>query len=167
MAKPSVRDMERVKRIGRSLAGKPESKVLVLPIGEATKPLDDRCRWTLPQGMDQEAASGVTVHRRERVVRRSQNRIRRVGDPGRGEGPGDSMWAELTAGCLSDDVLGQSQRIGQGESRRHAKTCGYRRHPSQKKIRHEEGRHEREPRRLDDEADAETEHRAAYDYCGL
>ena len=30
----------------------------------------------------------------------------------RGNGLGDSMWAEPTSGCLSDDVPGQSQRIG-------------------------------------------------------
>ena len=31
------------------------------------------------------------------------------------------MRAESTSGCLSDDVPGQQQRIGQGETRRHAK----------------------------------------------
>ena len=46
---------------------------------------------------------------RERTVRRSQNRIRRAGDPERGKGLGDSMCAESTSGCLSDDVLGQPQ----------------------------------------------------------
>ena len=78
----------------------------------------------------------------------------------------DSLWAEPTSGCLSDGVLGQSQRIGQGETRGHAKpvdTGGI----QFEKIRHEECRHEREPRRLDDEADAKTEDRAAYEYYGL
>ena len=32
------------------------------------------------------------------------------------------MWAEPTFGCFSDDVPGQPQRIGQSETRRHAKT---------------------------------------------
>ena len=36
-----------------------------------------------------------------------------------------------------------------------------------KKIRHEESRHEREPRQLDDEADAETENRASHEHYGL
>ena len=73
----------------------------------------------------------------------------------------DSMWTEPTSGCVSDDVCGQAKRIGQGESRRHAKpedTGGI----QVKKIRHEGSGHEREPRRLSDEADTETENRDAY-----
>ena len=70
--------------------------------------------------MDQEA-SGVTVHRQERALRRSQNRIRRAGDPERGKGLGDSMRADPTSGCFSDDVLCHSQGTDQGETRRHAK----------------------------------------------
>ena len=31
------------------------------------------------------------------------------------------MWVEPTSGCLSDDALGQPERIGQGETGRHAK----------------------------------------------
>ena len=113
----------------------------------------DHERWTLLEGMDQEAASGVIVHRRERAVRRRQNRIRRAGDPERGKGLGDSMWAEPTSGCLSNDVPGQPQRIGQGETRRHAKPVdtGGIQVPSE---------HVR--RRLNDEGDAETENRAAH-----
>ena len=70
--------------------------------------------------MDQEAPNGVTVHRRERTARRSQKRIKWAGDPERGEGPGDSISEEPAPGCLSNDVLGQLPRIGQGETRRHA-----------------------------------------------
>ena len=72
-----------------------------------------------------------------------------IGNSERGKGLGDSMLAGPTSGCLSDDVPGQSQRIGQGETRRHAKpekTGGI----HVKKIRHEESRHERENRRLND-----------------
>ena len=59
MAKPSLRDMERVKRIGRYLAGKPRAKCwfrwqqsvslkrIETLIGEATKPLNDRCQVEL------------------------------------------------------------------------------------------------------------------------
>ena len=64
---------------------------------------------------------------------------------------GDSMWAELTPGCLSDDVPGQPQRPGQSEARWHAEpvdTGG---------IQLREVRHEREPRRLDDEAVAKAQ----------
>ena len=76
------------------------------------------------------------------------------------------MWAEPTSGCLSDDVPGQPQRNGQGETRRHAKlmdTGGIR----VENVRHEESLHEREPRRLDDEADAETANRTAHVHRGL
>ena len=76
------------------------------------------------------------------------------------------MWAEPTSGCLSDDVPGQPQRNGQGETRRHAKlmdTGGIR----VENVRHEESLHEREPRRLDDEADAEIGNRGAYEFYGL
>ena len=75
---------------------------------------------------------GVTVHRRERAVRRSQNRIRRARDPECGK---VSMRADTTSGRHSDDVLGQSQRIGRDEARRHAEFCGYRRHRSQASSR--------------------------------
>ena len=56
MAKPPVRDMERVKRIGRYFAGSRQQsagsagsrvaswKRIQTLIGEATKPLDDRCQ---------------------------------------------------------------------------------------------------------------------------
>ena len=72
MAKPSGRDMERVKRIGSYLAGKPRAKCRFRwqqsgelescsdADGEATKPLDDWCqleshheRRTQPCGVDQ------------------------------------------------------------------------------------------------------------------
>ena len=55
----------------------------------------DHVRWTLFEGIGQEAAGGFTVHRRERAVRRSQNRIRRAGDPERGKGFGEK-WI----GCI-------------------------------------------------------------------
>ena len=64
------------------------------------------------------AASGVTVHRRERAVRHSQKRIRRAWHPERGKGLGNIVWA----GCFSDDVLGQPQGFGQCETRRHAES---------------------------------------------
>ena len=56
MARPSVLDMERVKRFGRYLAGKPRAKRWFrcnsveswkrarTPIGEVTELLDDRCQ---------------------------------------------------------------------------------------------------------------------------
>ena len=49
---------------------------------------------------------------RERAVRRSENRIRRAGDPERGKGLGNIVRAQSTPGRLSDDVPGQPQRVG-------------------------------------------------------
>ena len=57
---------------------------------------------------------------------------------------------------LSNDVLGQPQRTGQGEARRHAvymDTGGI----QVRKVRHEESRHECEPSRPNHETAAETE----------
>ena len=106
--------------------------------------------------MDQETASGVAVHRRQRAVRSSHNSIRRAGDPERGTGLGESMRAEPTPGCLGDGVPGQPQRIGQGEARRHAEsmdTGGI----QVRQVRHGESRDERGPCWLGDETAAETE----------
>ena len=83
-----------------------------------------------------------------------------------GEGPGDCTQTEFAPGCLSDDVPGQSEGTGQGEARRHAEsvdTGGIQVRP----VRHEEGRHEREPRRLDDETAGKAEDRAAHGRHGL
>ena len=67
------------------------------------------------------------------------------------------MGAESALGCFSNDVLGQPQGCGQGETRRHAvDTGGFPVRP----IRHEEGRHERESSRLDGEAATEAEDEA-------
>ena len=86
-------------------------------------------------------------------------------DPARGNGLGDTMWAESTSGCFSNDVPSQSQRIWLGEARRHAAvdTGGI----QVRQVRHAEGRHEREPTRFHDETDAEIENRAAYEHHGL
>ena len=62
---------------------------------------------------------------------------------------------EPTLGRLGNDGLGQSQRAGQSEARRHAEsvdTGGI----QVRQVRHEEGRHEREPSRFNDETAAET-----------
>ena len=55
-------------------------------------------------------------------------------DPECGKELGDTVWAESTSGCLSDDVPGQPQRIGQGETRRHSKPKDTGGHPSQKRF---------------------------------
>ena len=66
----------------------------------------------------------------------------KAGDPECGGGLGDSMWAEATPGRLSNNVLGQSQRAGQGEARRQPVDTGG---IQVKKIRYEERVHECEP----------------------
>ena len=79
---------------------------------------------TLPQGVDQETASGVAAPTTESeqyaAVKTASEGLGT--DPERGQGLGDSMWAELASGFLSDDVPGQSQRIRQGEARQHAES---------------------------------------------
>ena len=164
-ANPSVRDMDRVKRIGRYLARERRAKCCFRSqeSGEVEAYSDadwrgdkatrrsvsaggDHERWTLLEGVDQEAASGVPVHRRERAVRRGQNRITRARDPERGKGLGGiACGVGPTPGCLSDDVPGQPQRIGQGETRRRAKpvdTGGL----QVRKVRHEESGYDFDPR---------------------
>ena len=63
-------------------------------------------------------------------------------------------------------MLGQPQRAGQGKTRRHAELVDARSLQA-KKVRHEEGGYEREPRRLDDETTPWTKDRAAYEDHGL
>ena len=62
---------------------------------------------------------------------------------------------------------GQSQRIGQGEACRHAESVDTGSIQVRQVRREEEGRHEREPSRLDDETNAETENRAAHEHHGF
>ena len=76
------------------------------------------------------------------------------------------MWAESAPGCLSNNVLGQPQRSGQGEARRRAEsvdTGGI----QIWLVHHEESRHEREPSRLDDETAGKAEDRTAHGHHGL
>ena len=180
MAQPSVRDMERVKRIGRYLAGKPRAKCWFRWQHSGELEAYSDAHWGGEQATRRSVSAEVIMRgghclkvwtkkqqvRRERAVRRSQYRIIRARDPERGKGLGDIMWAESTSGCLSNDVLRQSQWIGQGEARRHAEsveTGGI----QVRQVRSTEGRHEREPSRLDDETSAEIENRAAHEHHGV
>ena len=106
MAKPPVRDMERVKRTRRYFAGKPramcwfrwQESADLEGYADADWRGDTASRRSVSAGVimrgghcltvDQETASGVVVFRRERAVRRSQNCIRRAWDPERGKGLG-------------------------------------------------------------------------------
>ena len=61
--------------------------------------------------MDHEAASCVAVFRRERALRRSQDRIRRAGVPERREGHGNIVWIEFASRCLSNVEPSKSGRF--------------------------------------------------------
>ena len=101
MAKPPVRDMERVDRIGRYLVGSLEQECLIhwQQSGEFEAYSDadwsghkvtrrsvsagsDHERLTLFERMEQEAAGGIPVH----------CRVRGIGNSERGEGLGHCMW---------------------------------------------------------------------------
>ena len=170
IAKPSVRDMERVKRIGRYLAGKPRAQCWFRWQQSGELEAYSDVDWRVDKATRRSVSAGVImsgghclkvwtkkqqVPRRERAVRRSRNCTRRAWDPERGKGLGDIVWAESTPGCLSNDVFGQPQRIGQSEAR-HAESVNTR-GIQIRQVRHEEGRHEREPSGLNDETAAETE----------
>ena len=112
-------------------------------------------RWTLPQGMDQETASGVAVLRRERAVHHSQNCIRR-GIQSVAKDLEISCGWHLHVAASAMMCLVTPKRTGHSEARRHAEsvdTGGI----QVKEVRRE-GRHEREPSRLDDQTAAETEY---------
>ena len=80
----------------------------------------------------------------------SENSIRGIGNPERGEGPGHCMRVELASARHGTDGPGQHTRSLQVEE-----------------VRHEEGGYEREPRRLDDETVARAEDRSAHENHGL
>ena len=66
--------------------------------------------------MDEEAESGVVVHRRERTVRCSPSRVRRArDDTERGKRPRKSVRAYPAPGYLSDNGPGQLQRTGRAK----------------------------------------------------
>ena len=52
-----------------------------------------------------------------------------TGDSELGEGPGERMQTESAPRCVSNNVLGQPQGIGQGETRERAAPNGYKRRP--------------------------------------
>ena len=183
MANPSASNLERVKRIGRYLVVKTRVACLFhwQQSGELQAYSDADCggdevtRQSVSAGvimrgghceksMDQEAAGGVpSLSTAESELYAALTTASEgLGIQSFAKDLGIVCGVEPTSGCHRVDVPGQPQRIGQGETRRHAKpvhiVC-----TQVKKIRYEESRHEREPRRLIDEADAETGNRAAHE----
>ena len=66
----------------------------------------------MPQGVGQDAASGIAVLRREWAVRRSQNRIRRVRGSERGKGPVNlHMDTSATMGLVNRRRLGKAKHV--------------------------------------------------------
>ena len=173
MAMPTMRDMERVKRIGRYLVGEPRARCWfrLQHSGELEAYSDADCqsdkatRRSLSAAIIMRGAHCLKVWTKkqqvERAVRRGEDRIGRAGDPERRNGLGNIVWVESAPGCLSNNLHGQSQRSGQGEARRHAEsvdTEGF----QIWRVLHEESRHERESRRPDDETTGEAEDRTAH-----
>ena len=90
MANPTVRDSERVKRIGRYLAGTPKSDVLVPLATEwqngsvlgrrlgRRRPSHSTISASRSDHERQTQSDGVSVHRRERAERCSHSRVRRA-----------------------------------------------------------------------------------------
>ena len=133
MARPSVRDMDHVKRIGRYVSRTPRAKCWFRwqQSGEleAYSDADWRgdqttrrsvsarviMRRTLPEGVDHETASGVAVHRRERAVRCSQNCIRRAWDPERGKGFGITCGLNLQLDALATMCLVNRRGLGKSK----------------------------------------------------
>ena len=149
MVSPSVCDVERVKRVGRHLAGKPWAKCWFRWQQSGELEAYSDTDWGADKVTRRSVSAGVNMRGRHCLkvwtkmqhmvslstaesepVRRSPNRIRRAGDAERGKTSWDSMWAEPASGCLSDNVLWS---IAEGWARRSTSTCricGYRRHPS-------------------------------------
>ena len=167
MAKPSVREIERVKKIGRYLAGKPRAKRWfrwqqsggLEACSDADWEGDEATRRSMSAGVIKRGGHRLKVGtKKQQVVSLSsaesdlyaavKNCIRRLGIHG------DVVWTESTSGRLSNDVLGP-QRTGQGETR----------HPSQVGSSRR-SRHERENSRRTDETNAEIENRAAHEHHG-
>ena len=136
MAKPTMRDMERVKRIGRYLFGKPRARCWFR--WQQSGELEAYSDWGgdkttrrsvsagvimrgghCLKGLDQEAAGRIAVFCRERAVCRSQDRVRGAGHPEHCKGHGNIVWIESAPGSLSNNVPCQPERPGEGKARRY------------------------------------------------
>ena len=142
MAKPSVCDMERRQEDRKIVRWEAESKVLV-PAGSRvvswkhiqtpTGAGDKTTRRSVSAGVIMRGGHCLKVWtKKQHVVALSSAESELyaavkiasegLGDPERGKGLGGNMRAESTLRCLSNGVLGQPQRIGQSEARRHAES---------------------------------------------
>ena len=126
---------ERVKRIGKYLAGRPRAKCWFRWQQSGELEAYSDADWGGDRGTRRSVSAGVIMRgghcfkewtKEQQVVSlffvaelhaAVKTRSRRAKDPECGKGLGDTVCTESTPGCLSDDVPGQSQRIGQGEAR--------------------------------------------------
>ena len=170
MAKRTMRDMECVKRIWKIPRWKAEGEVLVPldPYSDAACGGYKATRRSVSAGVIMRGAHCLKVwNKKQHVVTLSfaeselyaavKTGPEGLGDPERGTGLGNIVWAELTPGCLSNDVLGQPQRTGQSEARRHAESVDAGGIQVRQVCHEDEGRHERERRRPDDETAGKAE----------
>ena len=154
MARPTMRDIERVKRIGRYLVGKPRTRRWfrwqqsgdLKAYSDADWGGDKATRRSVSAGGHHERRalqvwtnkqqSLIAVFRRELAVRRSQDRVRRAGDPEHHEGHGNIVRVESALGCFSNNVPGQPQRPRPRRFAEPVDKGGF----QSRVIRHEEGR---------------------------
>ena len=135
MAKPSMRDMECVKRIGRYLVGKPRAKCWFRWQQSGDLEAHSDADWRGDRATRRSVSAGVIMRRsrclkvwtkKQQVVALSsaeselfccsQDGLRRARDPKPGEGHGNILQTEPALGCLGNDVPSQTQGTGQGEA---------------------------------------------------
>ena len=166
MANPTVRDSEPVKRIGRYLAGRPRAKCWFRWQQSGELEAYSDADWGDDKATRRSVSGEVIMRgghclkvwtKKQQVVSLSSAESElcaavKTASGGLGEQSvakelGHIVWAEPTLGRLGNDGLGQSQRAGQSEARRHAESVDTGA-IQVRQVRHEEGRHEREPSRL-------------------
>ena len=134
MAKPTICDMERVKRIGRYLAGKPRAVCVSRWQQSGELEVCSDADWGGDNATRRSVSAGVIMRGGHWLKVRTKNqqvvslstaesepcaagttaseglgiwRVAKVLGGGRGGERRDSMWGEPTSGCLNDDVRGQ------------------------------------------------------------
>ena len=148
--------MERVKRIGRYLVGRPrawcwfrwQQSGALEAYSDADWEGDKGTRPCRLGSLQQVVPLSSAASELYAAVKTASEGL---GIQQHHEGHGNIVRIESVLGCLSNNVPGQPQRPGQGKARRYAEsvdTGGFQIWP----VHHEEVRHEREPSRLDDEA---------------
>ena len=183
MAKPTLRDMERVKRIGRYLAGKPRARCWFRWQQSGELEAYSDADWGGDRATRRSVSAGVIMSgghclrawtKKQQVVSLSSaDSELYAAVKTASEGLGIQIVAkDLGISCGLNLHLDSSatmclvKRRGLGKARRYAEsvdTGGFQIRP----VRHEESRHERETSRLDDKTAGKAEDRAAHEHHGL